>query len=335
MAEVKWIKIVTNIFDDEKIRYIESMPNGNETIVIWFRILCLAGKSNNGGLLMMTDRIAYTEDMLASIFQRDVKSIQLALNIFESLEMIERMDNKIYLTNWEKHQNIDGLEKIRIQTKNRVQKHREIKKIADTVMNRDNFVCQYCGGSATGHDHVIPTSKGGSDTNDNKVACCIDCNKIKNDKPLVDFLNNNRFRINDNLISNNTVLRKIVTLSNVTDCYIVTQSNAIELDIDKERDKEIKNIKKYGVFENVSLSDEEYSKLEKENLLPIIDDLSLYLNSTGKKYKSHYATILTWDRNNKKKKQEVKSTAKPLPDYYDTKDEEVDKVELLKQLKGM
>ena len=29
MAEVKWIKIVTNIFDDEKIRYIEKLPDGN------------------------------------------------------------------------------------------------------------------------------------------------------------------------------------------------------------------------------------------------------------------------------------------------------------------
>ena len=76
--EVKWIKIVTNIFDDEKVRYIESLPNGDESIVIWFRILCLAGKSNSGGLLMMTDRIAYTDEMLASIFQRDIKSVQLA-----------------------------------------------------------------------------------------------------------------------------------------------------------------------------------------------------------------------------------------------------------------
>lgn len=126
--EVKWIKIVTNIFDDEKIKYIETLPNGDESIVIWFRILCLAGKSNSGGLLMMTDRIAYTEEMLASIFQRDIMSIRLALNIFENLEMIERFDNKIYLTNWEKHQNIESLEKIRLDTKNRVAKHREKQK---------------------------------------------------------------------------------------------------------------------------------------------------------------------------------------------------------------
>ncbi|MGB7594575.1 MAG: phage replisome organizer N-terminal domain-containing protein [Erysipelotrichaceae bacterium] len=125
MSDVKWIKIVTDIFDDEKIKYIETMPSGDTTIVIWFRLLCLAGKSNRAGVLMMTDRIAYTDEMLASIFNRDIKIIQLALSIFESLGMIEVMDNRIYLSNWEKHQNLDKMEKIRIQTRDRVSKHRQ------------------------------------------------------------------------------------------------------------------------------------------------------------------------------------------------------------------
>ena len=128
MAEVKWIKITTNVFDDEKIRYIESLPNGDETIVIWFKILCLAGKSNANGLLMMTDRIAYTDDMLASVFGRDIRSIQLALGIFESLEMIEKTDNKIYLLNWQKHQNAEKLDKIREDTRKRVAHYREQKR---------------------------------------------------------------------------------------------------------------------------------------------------------------------------------------------------------------
>ena len=110
MAEVKWIKIVTNIFDDEKIRYIETLPSGDEMIVIWFKILCLAGRSNSSGLLMMTDRIAYTDQMLSSIFSKDIKTIQLALSVFQNLEMIEMIDNRIYLLNWEKHQTLEKLE---------------------------------------------------------------------------------------------------------------------------------------------------------------------------------------------------------------------------------
>ena len=47
MNGVQWIKITTDIFDDEKIQLIESMPEGDTLIVIWFKILVLAGKQNN------------------------------------------------------------------------------------------------------------------------------------------------------------------------------------------------------------------------------------------------------------------------------------------------
>mgnify|MGYP006874687874 CR=1 FL=1 len=62
------------------------------------------------------------------------------------------------------------------------------------------------------------------------------------------------------------------------------------------------NTKKYiyGEFKNVLLTDEEYHKLEQANLLPYIEKLSSYIASKGKKYKSHYATILTWNRGDKK-----------------------------------
>lgn len=131
MSDVKWIKIVTDIFDDEKIKYIETLPNGDTTIVIWFRLLCLAGKSNTNGFLMMTDRIAYTDEMLSSIFKRDIKVIQLALSIFKNLGMVEIVDNAFYLTNWELHQNAEKLAKIKEQTRIRVAKHRENARIGN------------------------------------------------------------------------------------------------------------------------------------------------------------------------------------------------------------
>ena len=44
MADVKWIKITTDIFDDEKILLIESLPDAYSIITVWFKLLCLAGK---------------------------------------------------------------------------------------------------------------------------------------------------------------------------------------------------------------------------------------------------------------------------------------------------
>lgn len=129
MAEVKWIKIVTDIFNDEKMRYIETLPSGETLIVVWFKILCLAGRSNTNGMLMMTERIPYTEQMLASIFGKDIKTIQFSLNVFSELEMIEIVDSKIYVLNWQKHQNIEGLEKLREQGRIRTARYREKKMI--------------------------------------------------------------------------------------------------------------------------------------------------------------------------------------------------------------
>lgn len=128
MSDVKWIKIVTNIFDDEKVKFIETMPNGDEIIVIWFKLLCLAGKSNSSGFLMITDKIAYTEEMLSSIFNRDIKVIQLALATFEKLEMVELVDNQIYIMNWEKHQSLDKLEAKKLYDREYQRKKREEKK---------------------------------------------------------------------------------------------------------------------------------------------------------------------------------------------------------------
>ena len=111
MAEVKWIKLTTDIFDDEKILMIESLPSADTIIVIWFKLLAFAGKSNNNGVFMMSNRIPYTEDMLAAIFRRDSKTVSLALKTFEQFGMIEIIDNVITIPNWDKHQSLDAYEK--------------------------------------------------------------------------------------------------------------------------------------------------------------------------------------------------------------------------------
>ena len=111
MAEVKWIKLTTDIFDDEKILMIESLPSADTIIVIWFKLLAFAGKSNNNGVFMMSNRIPYTEDMLAAIFRRDSKTVSLALKTFEQFGMIEIVDSVITIPNWDKHQSLDAYEK--------------------------------------------------------------------------------------------------------------------------------------------------------------------------------------------------------------------------------
>ena len=134
-ADIKWIKIATNIFSDEKILLIEQMPDADTILVIWFKLLCMAGKENNCGVFVMGNKIAYTDEMLSTIFRRPLPTIRLALSTFEAFGMIEIIENssgmEVYtIPNWEKHQNIEGMEKIREQTRLRVAKHRENQKLA-------------------------------------------------------------------------------------------------------------------------------------------------------------------------------------------------------------
>ena len=128
-GEVKWIKIVTDIFDDEKMLLIESLPSADSIIVIWFKLLCLAGKNNNSGVFLLNDRIAYTDEMLATIFRRDVNTVRLALATFESYGMIEIVNDVITIPNWDKHQSLDSLEKRRERQREYMRERREKQKL--------------------------------------------------------------------------------------------------------------------------------------------------------------------------------------------------------------
>lgn len=111
MAEVKWIKIATDIFDDEKILLIEDLPDAYAIITVWFKLLCLAGKKNNGGVFLMNDKIPYTDKMLATIFRMNESTVKLALNAFEQFKMIEIVEGIITIPNWNKHQTLDAYER--------------------------------------------------------------------------------------------------------------------------------------------------------------------------------------------------------------------------------
>jgi len=129
LADVKWIKIVTDIFDDEKILLIESIPEADSIIVIWFKLLTLAGKINNGGVLMFNEKLPYTDEMLATIFRRPVNTVRLAINTFEKFGMVEVINNTITIPNWSKHQTLDQLENRKEYMRTYMQEYREKQKL--------------------------------------------------------------------------------------------------------------------------------------------------------------------------------------------------------------
>ena len=133
MADIKWIKLDVNIFDDEKIKIIKSMPEGDKILLIWIQLLCLAGKTNDGGSIYIGQNMYYTYEMLSTIFGQPLNIVRMALKTFEQFNMLEiDNDGVLYIENWEKHQNVEGMDKIREQTRKRVAKYRERKALEDS-----------------------------------------------------------------------------------------------------------------------------------------------------------------------------------------------------------
>lgn len=241
MTAVKWVKITTDMFDNRKIKHLRKLPDGNNIVLIWVMLLTMAGRCNAGGMIFLTENIPYTPKMLADELGFEENTVKLAITALEQLNMVCTDNGFFSIAGWNEYQNIEGMEKIREQTRQRVAAHRQKQKaLAAAVQGNDKC--------------------------------------------------------------------------NVT----VTQCNATEedIDIDKEKEKEYRDMgasapnpspshkpkkpvkHKYGEYANVLLTDDELEKLKEafSDWEERIERLSGYIASTGKAYKSHYATIRNWAR---------------------------------------
>ena len=93
--------------------------------------------------------------------------------------------------------------------------------------------------------------------------------------------------------------------------------------LDKDSEEETRPLTFYGVFQNVNLSDHEYKVLQDQlsgHTQTMIDKLSRYMQSSGKIYKSHYATILSWYEEDKDKLAHNKRSSIPTIEDYNEGD---------------
>ena len=129
MAEVEWIKVSTSMFEtSRKIKSIELMKDGDRILVIWFKLLLLAGNVNDGGAIYITEDKPYDLESLAGELRRPEALVKKALEVFEGYGMIERENGIIYLTSWEKYQNAEQLELMREYNRIAQRKSREKRK---------------------------------------------------------------------------------------------------------------------------------------------------------------------------------------------------------------
>lgn len=234
MGDVKWIKLSTDLFSNRKMKQIDHMTDRDSIIVIWVKLLILAGELNDGGEIYFMSGVPFTEEQLAFHLERDREVVALALRTFEAYGMIEIDEGIIRICNWEKYQNAAELEKIREQNRERQARFRGKQKIL-----RDAGICVYCGEKGDTIDHVIARTKGGTDDADNLVCACKLCNTQKNNRDLVVFLNDRliaKEKVNIEGIIADERLNRYVTYDKETNrFYPITHSSRVTNDTDKIR----------------------------------------------------------------------------------------------------
>ena len=137
MADVKWIKMIVGLFDGMSFKKIKRAKIGGESYrdkltAVWFELLDLAGRCNHNGALVESDGIPFTDlgDIAAQI-DRDEDELKLCMTFYLKERMVSIVSDAYTITNWCVFQNVDGMEKIREQTRQRVAKCREKKRLTD------------------------------------------------------------------------------------------------------------------------------------------------------------------------------------------------------------
>lgn len=143
MAEVKWIKITVDMFDNRKIRHLRRLPEGNNIVLIWVMLLTMAGRCNAGGMIFLTENIPYTKKMLADELDFEESTVHLALEALERFGMISTNGNLLAITGWEEYQNTGKLAEIREYNRIAKQKSRAKQKLLHDV-NDKSMTSQTC-----------------------------------------------------------------------------------------------------------------------------------------------------------------------------------------------
>ena len=144
MADVKWIKITTDVFDDEKVRKLEEHPEGDSIICLWLNILCRAKLKNSQGLKeFRVANIDLTDEALNAVFRYKGESIAQALNTLQELGFLKREKKGIIVIPfWQDRHDRNSTR----------YKHWRM-----SVLERDGFVCQGCGTKKNLQAHHIIT----------------------------------------------------------------------------------------------------------------------------------------------------------------------------------
>lgn len=191
-----WFKVSADVFDSEKIKILRADTKiGDSLALMWFFLLALARKKNDGGYVYATEGVAYTPKTLAAVGGFKPKIAETALEVFQQYNMIDIEENGyIYIVGWSEYQNAEELSKLkeRERCKEAMRAKRQREKQSKTCNNDvTNVDVTECYEDVTCNKSV--TSQDVTRNNDVTNTDVTDKNKSKNKKENKSKSNNNNF----------------------------------------------------------------------------------------------------------------------------------------------
>lgn len=180
-----WFKVSADVFDSDKIKILRADTKiGDSLALMWFFLLALARKKNDGGYVYATEGVAYTPKTLAAVGGFKPKITEIALEVFQQYNMIDIEDNGyIYIVGWSEYQNAEELSKLkeRERCKEAMRAKRQREKQSKTCNNDvTNVDVTECYEDVTCNKGV--TSQDVTRNNDVTNVDVTDKNKSKNKK---------------------------------------------------------------------------------------------------------------------------------------------------------
>ena len=191
-----WFKVSADVFDSDKIKILRADTKiGDSLALMWFFLLALARKKNDGGYVYATEGVAYTPKTLAAVGGFKPKITETALEVFQQYNMIDIEDNGyIYIVGWSEYQNAEELSKLKERERCKEamrakrQREKESKTCNSDVTNTDVTECYEdvtCNKGVTSQDVTRNNDVTNTDVTDK--------NKSKNKKENKSKSNNNNF----------------------------------------------------------------------------------------------------------------------------------------------
>ena len=242
MADIKWIKLATNMHDDEKMKLIDAMPQRDTIHYVWIRILLLGGKINANGEIFLSEGKPLTAKMLAVLFSRPLEDIKIALKVLSQFGMIEIAPDKVIrIVNWDKHQNIEGMERVREQNRKRAENHREKKKEEKKTAKSNKEEIQ--------KDEFLEKDTGLEDKKNSEENKALDKNKILENletsgEASANTVINDKTNIATNETSSNSITETADNNCSVTKNISNVTKNKSNVTVTEQNKKEIENKKK-------------------------------------------------------------------------------------------